>query len=99
MSRTSWRTQPLPKGWDKTRARILRRDAYICGVCHRPGANEVDHIRPVSMGGGEDDTNLQAIHSRPCHAAKTAREANARNPRAVPRKRAPEEHPGVVRPK
>jgi 5-methylcytosine-specific restriction endonuclease McrA len=97
MSRTSeWRSRPLPKDWGRTRRRILRRDGGICYICGHPGANQVDHIIPVSAGGGEEDSNLAAIHEHPCHAAKTAREANARNPRAVSRKRTPEQHPGMI---
>lgn len=95
---TSRRTRPLPKNWGAIRRRILRRDQGICYICGKPGANQVDHIRPASQGGGDEDSNLAAIHEHPCHAAKTAREANARNPRAVPRKRAPEAHPGLIRP-
>jgi 5-methylcytosine-specific restriction protein A len=35
---------------------------------------EVDHIRPISQGGPEDDeSNLQLL-CKACHAAKTARE-------------------------
>lgn len=93
-----WRTQPLPPGWDRTRRRILRRDRGICYLCRRPGANQVDHVVPASQGGGEEDSNLAAIHEYPCHAAKTAREANAANPMAKPRKRDPEAHPGAARP-
>jgi len=48
----------------------------------------------VSQGGGEEDSNLAAIHESPCHARKTAGEANAANPMARPRKRAEERHPG-----
>jgi 5-methylcytosine-specific restriction endonuclease McrA len=97
MSRkTEWRSRPLPRDWGRTRRRILRRDGGVCYVCHKPGANAVDHIVPVSAGGSEDDSNLASIHERPCHAAKTAQEANARNPKAIPRKRAPEQHPGMI---
>ena len=88
----SRRTQPLPKHWERIRRRILRRDAYICGPCGRPGATEVDHIIPASQGGGDDDGNLQAI-CEPCHLAKTAREAFAAK---IPRKRAAERHPGSL---
>ncbi|SFY16506.1 HNH endonuclease [Azotobacter vinelandii] len=41
-------------------------------------ADEVDHITPLSQGGTDDDSNLRAIASRPCHARKTAREAAMR---------------------
>ena len=90
----SRRTKPLPRNWGRTRLRILRRDRGICYVCHGAGAKEVDHIVPVSQGGGEEDSNLAAICSYPCHARKTSSEANAANPMARPRKRAEEKHPG-----
>lgn len=93
---TARRTKPLPKDWGQIRRRILRRDQGICYVCGKPGANQVDHIRPASQGGTDEDENLAAIHQYPCHAAKTAREANARNPLAVPRKRKAERHPGLL---
>ena len=92
------RTKPLPRDWGRTRQRILRRDQGICYVCGRPGANQVDHIVPASQGGSDEDSNLAAIHEHPCHTAKTAREANARNPMAAPRKRPKEEHPGLISP-
>ena len=92
----SWRTKPLPRNWGRTRRRILRRDRGTCYVCHSAGAKEVDHIVPVSQGGGEEDSNLAAIHGLPCHARKTAGEANAANPMARSRRRAEEKHPGDV---
>jgi len=100
-ARSNWRymsrrTKPLPRNWQTTRRRILRRDNGICYVCRTPGANQVDHIIPVSQGGGEQDSNLAAIHEYPCHAAKTAREANAANPMAKPRRRPSERHPGMI---
>lgn len=90
------RVHPLPKDWGRIRRRVLRRDQGICYICGKQGADQVDHIVPASQGGGDEDENLAAIHESPCHAAKTAREANARNPKAVPRKRKPEAHPGFI---
>ena len=90
------RTQPLPRDWGRIRKRILRRDQGVCYVCHLPGANGVDHVIPACQGGSDEDSNLAAIHEHPCHAAKTAREANAANPMAQPRKRAEERHPGAI---
>lgn len=81
---------PTPPGWTATRTRILRRDKHICYVCGKPGANQVDHIRPRAEGGNDNDNNLAAIHARPCHAAKTQRERqrgiNRRTPRRKPRR-------------
>ena len=90
-----WRTAPLPPGWERVRRRVLRRDGYRCYVCGAEGASQVDHIIPVSRGGTDDESNLASICNA-CHAAKTSREANARNPKAAPRKRQPERHPGFV---
>ncbi len=88
-----WRTKPLPPDWHKTQPRILRRDGRRCYICGAPGCRQVDHIKPVSQGGGEDDSNLAAICNR-CEASKTAREANAAKPkRARPRT---EKHPGLL---
>lgn len=91
------RTQPMPPRWEQTRRRILKRDGHICYICGQPGAGSVDHIVPVSLGGGEEDSNLASVHEYPCHASKTAREARMLNPMAVSRKRSEEEHPGLVR--
>lgn len=51
--------------WDKTRARILRRDAGICQSCLADGhvhqGTEVDHIVPKFEGGSEADDNLHPL--------------------------------------
>lgn len=90
----SRRSQPLPKNWEVTRRRILRRDHWICYVCGKGGATEVDHVVPASQGGGDEDGNLKAIHAAPCHARKTALEGVKANPMAKTRKRKQEPHPG-----
>jgi 5-methylcytosine-specific restriction protein A len=65
-----------------------RRNAVICkrranGRCQRCGKLtrrlEADHITPVTQGGTNDLSNLQALCAGPgsCHARKTAREGNA----------------------
>lgn len=90
MSRSSWRTQPMPPGWVKTRSRILAhsRVCYMCGGF----AYEVDHITPASQGGTEDDANLAPTCMK-CHRSKTGREG--RDAQGY-RKRPPEAHPGFV---
>lgn len=80
--------------WRKLRAFVLDRDQHVCHVCHRVGANEVDHVVPLGQGGTDDPRNLAAIHRRPCHAAKSAQEANAARVRYTTR-RPPEPHPGL----
>ena len=64
--------------WVKLRLRILRRDGYLCQQCRRDGrptpATDVDHIIPKAKDGTDDPDNLEAL-CKPCHKAKTAREA------------------------
>lgn len=80
---------------ERTRRRILERDAGICCVCHQPGANQVDHVVPRSQGGTDDDTNLAAIHDRPCHLEKTQRESAAARHRHSSKRPMPK-HPGLL---
>lgn len=95
MTRTpnsSYRSQPLPKGWDKLRARILRRDGGACQLGH-PGctgtATEVDHVTPAARGGNDDPSNLQSVCTN-CHRIKTT----AENPMTQSRNRPKPPHPG-----
>lgn len=56
--------------------RIMRRDHGCCYVCGGDGADELEHIIPVSQGGSKrDQNNLGVIHSEPCHREKTQRES------------------------
>ena len=99
---STYRTTPLPRGWKRTAARVLRLHAGVCHICGLPGATEVDHVVPVSRGGTDDEANLRPAHgrrdvlegrsNRNCHGAKTARESGR-----VSRKREPEPHPGAIR--
>ena len=89
----------MPKGWDKTRARILRRDHHRCVKCGAP-AREVDHIRERVEGGGQDDDNLESL-CREHHLAKTQAFASAKGNRVQAemrerRKRPVERHPGLL---
>lgn len=65
--------------WRKARALALDRDKGLCVPCVRHGyvsvAREVDHVTPRSMGGGEDQSNLQSICAR-CHAIKSGAESH-----------------------
>lgn len=65
-----------------TRARIF----YAAdGLCHLCGLKidapkqewQVEHVKPLSMGGKDDDSNMRPAHVE-CHAAKTAGEAGPR---------------------
>lgn len=57
------------------RRRIIDRDRGICHVCGKPGANQADHKVPLAEGGADTDDNMGAIHSDPCHKAKSSEEA------------------------
>ena len=65
--------------WMKLRAQILARDP-VCKVCNRAESLQVDHIVPLSQGGGDEYANLQGI-CIPCHKDKTAREQMSPLPR------------------
>jgi hypothetical protein len=56
------------------RFEILKRDGYrcqMCGVTAKDGATlEIDHIKPVSKGGGNNADNLQVL-CRDCNAGKS----------------------------
>lgn len=69
--------------WRRTVDRIKLRDGYTCQMCQRITATgEVDHKVPLSKGGTDDDANLQYLCKTPCHATKSAKEAN---PNAKPK--------------
>jgi 5-methylcytosine-specific restriction endonuclease McrA len=57
------------------RLRVIERDGYICGLCLgpvEPADVHIDHIHPVSLGGGNELENLQVAHSL-CNIRKGAR--------------------------
>jgi 5-methylcytosine-specific restriction endonuclease McrA len=65
----------------KIRERIALRDEYTCQICGRGIAldrGEVDHIVPLSSGGGNNEDNLQWICREPCHREKSEREEKER---------------------
>jgi 5-methylcytosine-specific restriction endonuclease McrA len=62
------RTDPFyqSRGWQQTRAYVLRRDGGVCQRCGLPGADTAHHIIERKDGGSDDPPNLEAIHRR-CH--------------------------------
>lgn len=58
-----------------TRYTILQRDNYSCRACGRSPANErgvklhIDHIKPISKGGGNSEENLQTLCEK-CNLGK-----------------------------
>ena len=58
----------------KLRFSVLRRDGFTCQYCGKSAPNvllEVDHIKPRSAGGGNEDTNL-VTSCRDCNRGKGA---------------------------
>lgn len=91
----SWSATPLPRGWAKIRARILKRDPR-CRI-HGPRcsieATQVDHIYGR---GSHDDANLQGVCAN-CHRDKTNEEAAAGRRLTRGKARRPtEQHPGLA---
>ncbi len=61
--------------WQRRRRMYLRAHP-VCVHCGAP-ASDVDHIVARKAGGGEEETNLQAL-CHACHNAKTAGERRGR---------------------
>lgn len=81
----STRRSRTVSGWEQQRraARVIARDRGTCHVCGQAGAEEVDHVVPLSQGGADHESNLAAIHVA-CHREKTQAEARAaRNPAEI----------------
>ena len=58
--------------------KLQRGRCRICGLYLKPDdLVEVDHIRPLSLGGADTILNLQVIH-RHCHDRKTAQDGSQR---------------------
>ena len=66
------------------RNQVARSQHWRCRICSREldASFDLDHILPLSQGGSNDRSNLQAICHSPCHIEKTAREASRPRPRA-----------------
>jgi 5-methylcytosine-specific restriction endonuclease McrA len=76
------RRQAAKRTRDKSlRARVLRRDHYVCAECrwHDPSGRtlEMDHIVPLSDGGSRSMSNCITL-CRQCHRRKTAHENSLR---------------------
>ena len=54
--------------WRSVRAEVLLRDGFTCQRCGAP-ASHADHIQPVHFGGGDHESNLQALCER-CNLSK-----------------------------
>jgi 5-methylcytosine-specific restriction protein A len=85
-SKESRQSRGYGKEWERTRTRILIRDAGICQPCLRQGrihaGTHVDHIVSKAQAAKQgwtqaqvdDESNLQTINAE-CHKAKTVSDA------------------------
>jgi hypothetical protein len=48
----------------KLRKRVFDFYGDECWLCHQEGADTIDHILPVSLGGGDELDNLRPAHGR-----------------------------------
>ncbi|WP_422387505.1 HNH endonuclease [Arthrobacter sulfonylureivorans] len=86
---TTRRNQTTASEWQRTRSRVLRDHHNTCHVCGLPGADQVDHIIPIGLGGArKDPANLAPIHAEPCHRNKTAKELTEMRRNATAQQRA-----------
>ncbi len=67
--RPSARERGYDAEWERLRAKYLAANPF-CFACGEP-STDVDHIVPKSLGGSDDEDNLQALCHR-CHSRKTA---------------------------
>jgi len=74
---SSRRVKTNDRAWMRVRKKALRRDNYLCRVCRRAVATQVDHIIPAyRLKSAREElelSNLQAI-CYPCHRQKSTRE-------------------------
>lgn len=77
--------------WQRLRKWILERDD-ICGLCGVPGADTVDHIEPIALGG--DPFNMDNL--RPAHARCNYARGDGTNRRRVVAAAKPEPVPAEV---
>lgn len=58
-----------PKNWNDIRKRIIKRDGAKCYYCGETERLDVHHLRPISMGGNNDDYNLLTL-CHECHVVE-----------------------------
>lgn len=67
------------RGWTgvQQRRRRMARSHGLCEACRAEGrvrlATVVDHIKPLALGGSDEDTNTQNLCD-PCHDKKTRKD-------------------------
>lgn len=69
--------------WAVLRAKIFKRDDYTCVYCDAKGTKlQCDHVYPVALGGGHDESNLVTA-CEPCNRAKRSKVVSVEEWRAV----------------
>ena len=61
-----------PKLPAAVRREVMDRDGHCCVVCGSEGPLHIDHVHPVSRGGGDEVDNLQVLCAR-CNVSKGAK--------------------------
>ena len=78
-------TSPVKRGYISPymRNQVAQSQHWRCNICGKEldASFDLDHILPLSQGGSNEQSNLQAICHSPCHIEKTAREASRPRPR------------------
>ena len=95
------RRRRFVKAWLRDHAEQVERDVWRCEcqVCHRTLTLPLpqwtaDHIHPVALGG--DESGPLQLACAQCQRVQAAHVANKVNPRAQPRRRPAEPHPGAI---
>lgn len=94
----STRRVTLPKNWQAIRAKVLKRDGYLCQIRDPDAgcllrATEVDHV------GSRDDHRLSQLRAAcsPCHQRRSAQQGQAARAALAARGTRPaERHPGLI---
>lgn len=65
------------------REKVFERDGNVCLVCKSAKNLQLDHIKPVFLGGSGDPDNLQTLCKR-CHKAKGVQNVDLRHLSGLP---------------
>lgn len=69
----------LPGDWGRIRLSVLRRDDWVCQLREARCIGEASQVDHIGSPGDHSPANLRAA-CRPCHMARTARQAHAARP-------------------
>ena len=71
--------------YQASRRRILA-DQPPCAICGKPGADTIDHIQPIELGGTNDEWNLRPAH-RSCNSRLGANLVNSQTAHRMQQRR------------